>query len=58
MVKTGVKFIIDSDAHLCDNIGRNNTAYAMITRLNIPLEQIVNINNIPRFKNYNLDKNY
>lgn len=58
MAATGVKFIISSDAHLCDNIGRNNTAYATITRLNIPLEQIANINKIPKFKNYNQDKKY
>lgn len=58
MAKTGVKFIISSDAHLCDNIAKNNRAFALIERLNIPKEQVVNINDVPKFKNCNLDKKY
>lgn len=58
MVKTGVKFVVDSDAHLCDNIAKPNRVFAMIEKLKIPTEQIVNLNNLPKFKNYNLDKKY
>ena len=58
MVETGVKFIIDSDAHYCKNIAKNNTAFAVIERLNIPKTQVVNLNDFPKFKNYNKDKKY
>ena len=58
MVETGVKFIIDSDAHYCENIAKNNMAFAAIERLNIPKTQVVNLNDFPKFKNYNKDKKY
>ena len=58
MVETGVKFIISSDAHLCEHIAKPNRVFAVIERLNIPKSQIVNINDVPKFKNYNLDKKY
>ncbi len=58
MVETGVKFVIDSDAHRSKNIAKNNRAFAVIERLNIPHSQIANLNDFPKFKNYNKDKNY
>ncbi len=53
MQKTGVMFIVNSDAHYSENVGKNNKAFNLIERLNIPLEQVANINKIPKFKNYN-----
>ena len=58
MVKTGVKFIINSDAHHFSGVGKNNVAYALIERLNIPHSQVVNLLDVPKFKNYNLNKKY
>ena len=49
MVATGVKFIIDSDAHDKYSIGKNNRAFNYIEKYNIPLEQIVNLNEAPNF---------
>ena len=54
MIATGVKFIINSDAHDAKNVGVNNHAYAIVEKYNIPHEQVVNLNKIPRFKTYNL----
>ena len=56
MAATGVKFIIDSDAHKCENVGLNNKALALIDRLNIPHEQVVNLDKIPEFKRCNKEK--
>lgn len=58
MVETGVKFIIDSDAHHEKNVGKNNQAFALIERLNIPQNQIVNLSDYPKLKRYNVNKNY
>lgn len=58
MAKTGVKFIVNSDAHRQENVGKNNKAFALIERLNIPTSQVVNLNDYPKFKRYNIDKNY
>lgn len=49
MVKTGVKFIIDSDAHHKDNVGKNHRAFNLIEKYNIPLEQIANVDKLPKF---------
>ena len=54
MIATGVKFIISSDAHRPEHVGVNNYAYALIEKYNIPHDQVVNLNKIPRFKTYNL----
>jgi putative hydrolase len=58
MINTGVKFIISSDAHHYSSVGKNNVAYALIERLNIPHSQVVNLLDVPKFKNYNLNKKY
>lgn len=52
MANMGVKFIINSDAHYPKNVGKNNVAFNIIERLNIPHEQIVNLEKLPDFKNY------
>ena len=43
VINTGVDFVINSDAHSPSNIGNINYANDLITRLNIPLERIKNI---------------
>lgn len=51
MVATGVKFIINSDAHEKTAVGKNHRAFNMIEKYNIPLEQIANIDGrVPTFK--------
>lgn len=50
MVKTGVQFIIDSDAHDINSVGKNHRAFNLIEKYNIPLNQIVNLNKMPTFK--------
>lgn len=50
MVATGVKFIIDSDAHKPINVGKNHRAFNLIEKYKIPLKQIANIESIPQFK--------
>ena len=52
VAKTGVKFIIDSDAHKPQNIGGCENVLEKIKRLNIPVEQVVNLDSLPEFLNY------
>lgn len=49
MAEEGVKFIIDSDAHTPDAVGECNKATNLIRRLEIPLDQVVNLNKLPIF---------
>ena len=49
MVETGVKFIIDSDAHKKENVGKNSMAFNLIEKYNIPLEQVANVDKLPKF---------
>lgn len=49
MVATGVKFIINSDAHEKYAVGKNHRAFNLIEKYKIPLEQVVNLNEIPKF---------
>lgn len=56
MAATGVKFIVNSDAHKSKNVGLNNKALALIDRLNIPHDQVVNLDKIPQFKRCNKEK--
>ena len=50
MVATGVKFIINSDAHSVDAVGKNHRAFNLIEKYNIPQEQIANLDKLPTFK--------
>lgn len=55
MANTGVKFVIDSDAHSADRVGDTKIAEELLVEANIPLEQIENIDGrLPdfRFKEY------
>ena len=49
MVATGVKFIVNSDTHSVDDVGKNHRAFNLIEKYNIPLEQIVNLDKLPKF---------
>lgn len=51
MLKTGVNFIVDSDAHKPEKIGRFPTVEKLIEEYNIPHERIVNLNKTPKFIN-------
>lgn len=50
IIETGVKFIIDSDAHHYTRVAKNSEAFGLIERLNIPYEQIANLDKLPEFK--------
>lgn len=51
MASEGVKFIVNSDAHSPNRVGECNKAMNLIFRLNLPLNQIVNIDKLPKFEN-------
>ena len=51
MAEEGVKFIVDSDAHSPKRVGECNNAINTIFRLGLPLEQVVNIDKLPKFTN-------
>lgn len=50
MVSDGVRFIVNSDAHIPENVGECNQALALITRLQIPLSLIANIDKTAEFR--------
>lgn len=55
VVDTGVEFVIDSDAHSPDRIGDTLLAEQLLSRVNIPLDRIKNLNGLPqrlRFKEF------
>lgn len=55
MASTGVKFVIDSDAHSADRVGDTKIAEEILSEASVPLEQIDNIDGrLPdfRFKEY------
>lgn len=50
MVKEKVKFIVNSDAHKKENVGKNDVAFNLIAKYNIPSELVVNLDNLAKFK--------
>lgn len=50
MLSTDVKFIINSDAHDVYSVGKNHRAFNIIEKYGIPLDRVVNLNEIPKFK--------
>lgn len=50
MAGEGVKFIVNSDAHLPENVGEVNNGMNLIYRLGIPLSQVVNVDKLPKFQ--------
>ena len=43
VAKTGVNFVIDSDAHTPDRVGEISLVEQQLSRVNVPKEQILNI---------------
>ncbi len=55
MVKTGVKFIINSDAHSPERVGQNHKGINIVEKYHIPHDQVVNLDKLPTFKYVNRD---
>ena len=43
MAQTGVRFVIDSDAHSADRVGDTRIAEQLLSRAGVPLDRIDNI---------------
>jgi|LGVF01.2.fsa_nt_gb putative hydrolase len=52
IIATGVKFIINSDAHRTHRIGECPLGIKFALKHNIPESQLANINKVPKFKNH------
>lgn len=51
MANTGVKFVIDSDAHSADRVGDTKIAEELLAEASVPLERIDNIDGrLPNFR--------
>ena len=51
MAETGVRFVIDSDAHSADRVGDTKIAEELLSRASVPLDRIDNIDGrLPNFR--------
>ena len=50
MVKLKTKFVLESDAHRCDNVGECNKGLNCVIKNDIPQELVVNLDKTPTFK--------
>ncbi len=51
MASTGVRFVIDSDAHSADRVGDTRIAEELLSQSSVSLEQIDNIDGrLPKFR--------
>ena len=50
LVAMGTKFVINSDAHICTNVAECNYPINFAIKHNVPFEQIVNIDKLPKFE--------
>ena len=51
MAETGVKFVIDSDAHSADRVGDLRIAEELLSEASVPLDRIENIDGLlPDFR--------
>ena len=58
IINTGVNFVLDSDAHVPQNIGVVTDAEKMIKRVGLPLDRIVNIDGkMPSYMRFSDFKN-
>lgn len=55
MVKRGVEFICNSDAHRPEDVGRMTWGESMIKECGIPLELVANWDRLPRFRSKNFE---
>lgn len=51
MLELGAKFIVNSDAHKPEKIGKFKNMESIIKRYNIPEDRVVNLNSLPEFLN-------
>lgn len=51
MAEEGVEFVVNSDAHSPKKVGECNNAINTIFRLDIPTNQVVNLDKLPQFTN-------
>ena len=49
LLESGVKFIANSDSHRSIDMGDNSRAYNFAIKYGIPLDRIVNWNDLPKF---------
>ena len=49
MIELGTNFILDSDAHICTNVGECNKGINWVIKQDIPLRQVANIDKLPSF---------
>ena len=49
MINLGTTFILDSDAHICKNVGECNKGLNWVIKQNIPLSQVANLDKLPKF---------
>ena len=51
MASTGVRFVIDSDAHSADRVGDTAIAEQLLAEADVPLDRIDNIDGrLPKFR--------
>ncbi|HAJ77611.1 MAG TPA: histidinol-phosphatase [Clostridiales bacterium] len=50
MVKINTKFVLDSDAHICNLVGECNRGINCVIKNNIPYELVVNLDKTPKFE--------
>ena len=50
LVEMGTNFILDSDAHICHNVGECNKGVNFVIKNNIPTELVANLDKTPHFE--------
>jgi putative hydrolase len=50
MIKINTNFVLDSDAHICKNVGECNKGLNCVIKNDIPLELVANLNKTPKFE--------
>lgn len=50
MVQIGTNFVLDSDAHICTNVGECNKGMNFVVQNDIPFERVANLDRLPKFE--------